>query len=582
MSRIPASFIDELMARTDIVEVINSRVPLKRAGHEFKACCPFHGEKTPSFTVSPAKQFFHCFGCGAHGTALGFLMDYEHLGFPEAVEELAGLAGLEVPRETGGPDGRPDLFGVLDAAAAFYRRQLARHPAALEYLRGRGIGPEVAKRFGLGYAPDSWDALLRQLGGDAEARRTLVAAGLAIEREPDRLYDRFRGRLMFPIRDARGRVIGFGGRVIGDGEPKYLNSPETPLFHKGRELYGLYEARHALREIPRLMVVEGYMDVVGLHQAGLTWAVATLGTSTTTEHLGRLFRVTSDVVFAFDGDRAGRQAAWRALENSLPALVEGRQVRFLFLPEGEDPDSLVRLEGAEAFSARVSGATPLSEYLLGELAGQVDMASLDGRARLAELAKPLVARVPDGVFRTLLVGRIATAVEMPAADYARFVAGAAAPAAARPSPSRRRAPATGRHTSLVRRAIALAVHFPGEAASAGVPAGLASLQRPGIALLVELLEDLAAHPHLTTGGLLERWRDREAGEHLRKLAATEMLAEQDGALPELQDCLDRLAAEAIPLRQEAILAAGRRLTEAEKSELRHLNAELARIKGVKA
>ena len=578
MGLIPASFIDELMSRTDIVEVINSRVPLKKAGREYKACCPFHGEKTPSFTVSPTKQFYHCFGCGAHGTALGFLMDYEHLGFPEAVEELASLAGLEVPREQSqGTDRRPDLYSVLDAAAGYYREQLKRAPAAIEYLKARGISGATAATFGIGYAPDEWDGLLRRLGADAGATQRLATAGMLIERDQGGFYDRFRGRVMFPIRDARGRVIAFGGRVLGQDEPKYLNSPETPLFHKGRELYGLYEARQALRHIPRLLVVEGYMDVVGLHEAGIHWAVATLGTATTPEHLERLFRVTEEVVFCFDGDRAGRQAAWRALENALPTLREGRQVRFLFLPEGEDPDSLVRTEGAAAFTARLKDALPLSEYLHDELAAKVDMGSLDGRARLAELAKPLVARVPEGVFRALLVGRIASAVGMDEAGYGRFV-DAAAPAPRPAEPAKRARPAAPGRGSTVRRAIALVVHFPARAAEARLSPELLDSDRPGMDLLAALLEDVARSPHLTTGGLLERWREHEAWPHLQKLATAELVTTEEVALAELQDCLDRLEEEQVRLRHEALFEISRtaRLTPEQRAELRTLDARLAK------
>ena len=579
MGLIPASFIDELMSRTDIVEVINSRVPLKKAGREYKACCPFHGEKTPSFTVSPTKQFYHCFGCGAHGTALGFLMDYEHLGFPEAVEELASLAGLEVPREQSqGTDRRPDLYSVLDAAAGFYKDQLKRSPQAVEYLKKRGISGATAATFGIGFAPDEWDGLLKRLGTDEGAVQRLAAAGMLIERDQGGCYDRFRGRVMFPIRDARGRVIAFGGRVLGNDEPKYLNSPETPLFHKGRELYGLYEARQALRQIPRLLVVEGYMDVVGLHGAGVNWAVATLGTATTPDHLERLFRVTEEVVFCFDGDRAGRQAAWRALENALPTLREGRQIRFLFLPDGEDPDSLVGAEGAEAFTARLKDALPLSEYLHDELASKVDMSSLDGRARLAELAKPLVARVPDGVFRALLVGRIAAAVGMDEAGYARFVEAAAPapPRAAQPS-ARRRPPAPGRG-SLVRRAISLVVHFPARAAEARLSPDLDGADRPGLDLLAALLEDVARSPHLTTGGLLERWREHEAWPHLQKLATAELVTTEEVALAELQDCLDRLEEEQVRVRHEELFEISRtaRLTPEQRAELKSLDARLAR------
>jgi DNA primase len=580
MGLIPSSFIEELMSRTDIVEVINSRVPLKKAGREYKACCPFHGEKTPSFTVSATKQFFHCFGCGAHGTALGFLMDYEHLGFPEAVEELASLAGLEVPREqAAGADRRPDLYGTLEAAATYYREQLKRHDGAVRYLKARGISGATATTFGIGFAPDEWEGLLKRCGTDDAAVQRLAAAGMVIERDNGTFYDRFRGRVMFPIRDARGRVIAFGGRVLGADEPKYLNSPETPLFHKGRELYGLYEARQALRQIPRLLVVEGYMDVVGLHEAGINWAVATLGTATTPEHLERLFRVTEEVVFCFDGDRAGRQAAWRALENALPTLREGRQIRFMFLPDGEDPDSLVRAEGAAAFTGRLKGALALSEYLHNELAAKVDLATLDGRARLAELAKPLVARVPDGVFRTLLVDRIASAVGMDAAAYARFVDAAAAPAA-RPQPpaaraSRQAPPGRG---SLVRRAISLVVHFPARAAGARLSPDVAGADRPGMELLAALLEDVARSPNLSTGGLLEHWRDHEAWPHLQKLATADLITTEDVALTELQDCLDRLEEEEVRRRHEELFEISRtaRLTDDQRAELRTLDARLAR------
>jgi len=580
MGLIPASFIDELMGRTDIVEVINARVPLKKAGREYKACCPFHGEKTPSFTVSPNKQFYHCFGCGAHGTALGFLMDFEHLSFPEAVEELASLAGLEVPREQS-PDGerRIDLYGLLDAVAGFYRDELKRHAPAVEYLKARGISGATAATFGLGWAPEAWDAVLKRFGRDDETIRRLATAGLLIERDGGGHYDRFRGRVMFPIRDARGRVIAFGGRVLGKDEPKYLNSPETPLFHKGRELYGLYEARQALRQIDRLLVVEGYMDVVGLREAGIPWAVATLGTATTPEHLERLFRVTEEVVFCFDGDRAGRQAAWRALENTLPTLGEGRQVRFLFLPEGEDPDSLVRAEGAAAFTARLARALPLSDYLHDELAARVDMESMDGRARLAELAKPLVAKVPEGVFRALLVRRIAKAVGMDETAYGRFVEAAAGAAPQAPGrPLRPARPAPGR-SSLVRRAVALVVHFPAQAAQVKLPEGLAGLERPGMDLLQALLADVA--PRMTTGALLERWREHDAFPHLQKLATADLLATEDVAAAELQDCLDRLEEERIRLRHEELFEISRAqpLNPEQRAELKTLDARLARRSG---
>ncbi|MGH8243852.1 MAG: DNA primase, partial [Steroidobacteraceae bacterium] len=425
--RVPQAFIDDLIARTDIVELIGGRVQLKKAGREWKACCPFHNEKTPSFWVSPVKQFYHCFGCGAHGTALGFLMEHDKLPFPDAVEELASRLGLEVPRDDGGaPRARPGegLYELLAQVTQFYRDSLRDSARAKAYLEGRDITAESCVKFAVGYAPDAWNAVLKRFGGSAERERALLDAGLVIERNgkgESGCYDRFRDRVMFPIRDARGRPIAFGGRVIGEGEPKYLNSPETPLFHKGRELYGLYEARQALRKVGGLLVVEGYVDVVRLAQSGIAYAVATLGTATTPEHLNRLFRVTSELVFCFDGDAAGRNAAWRALENALEHARDGRQLRFLFLPEGHDPDTLVGAEGAKAFEARIGQAQPISEFLVTQLVARTDLSSVDGRARLAELARPLLARVPAGVYHELLLERLAEEVRMPAGRLAELL-----------------------------------------------------------------------------------------------------------------------------------------------------------------
>ncbi|MEK6771534.1 MAG: DNA primase, partial [Pseudomonadota bacterium] len=348
--RIPREFIDELLNRVDIVEVIDARVPLKKAGKDYKACCPFHDEKTPSFTVSQTKQFYHCFGCGKNGSAIGFLMDYENLSFPEAVTDLAQRVGLTVPTEASGtaaPDsGSHALLDLLNEAGRFYRNQLRSHPSAgkaIDYLKGRGLSGEITQSFGIGYAPEGWDNLTKVLGKDDPTRDQLVAAGLAAKKEGGGYYDRFRNRVIFPIHDHRGRIVGFGGRVMDPkDEPKYLNSPETALFHKGRELYGLFRARDAIKKSGRVLVVEGYMDVVALAQHGIDYAVATLGTAATRDHLDRLYRHAPEVVFCFDGDRAGREAAWRALETTLPLLHEGRQASFLFLPEGEDPDTLVR------------------------------------------------------------------------------------------------------------------------------------------------------------------------------------------------------------------------------------------------
>src|SRR5215469_11150203 len=469
LGRIPQHFIDELIGRTDIVELIGARVQLKKSGREYKACCPFHNEKTPSFWVSPDKQFYHCFGCGKHGTALGFLMDHDHMAFPEAVEELATRLGLEVPHEGGGePSARraeEPLYELMARVARFYAECLAREPRAREYLAARGLTPETLERFAIGYAPNSWNELLRRFGGSDAERRRLADAGLIIERErlaaqaAERYYDRFRDRVMFPIRDARGRVIAFGGRVIDAGEPKYLNSPETVLFHKGRELYGLYETRRARPNLARLIVVEGYMDTVQLHQSGIDYAVAALGTATTAEHFRRIFRLVPAVVFAFDGDRAGRAAAWRALQQALPEAREGREIRFLFLPQGHDPDTLVLAEGGAGFERRLQDAVPLSEYLVQELSQQSDLTSADGRARFAESARPLFVKVPDGVYRELLLERLAQVVGLSAQRLQELWSGVragAAAAAATAAPvtraARPQARSGGRGT-LVRQAI---------------------------------------------------------------------------------------------------------------------------------
>ena len=413
--RIPQSFIDDLLDRADIVDVVGSRVDLRKSGKNHSACCPFHDEKTPSFTVSSEKQFYYCFGCGAGGNAIGFVMDFDRVAFPEAVEKLAQNLGLEVPREAGRDDGfsqkRKALQDIVQKADSYYRTQLREHPqskVAVDYLKQRGLTGKIAQIFGIGYAPPGWDNLLLKLGTDDTAIEQLKETGMLVDREEDnKRYDRFRHRIMFPIRDVRGRTIGFGGRVLGDDKPKYLNSPETPLFHKGRELYGLYEANQALRDIPNLVVVEGYMDVVALAQHNIHNAVATLGTAATAEHLDKLFRYTSEVVFSFDGDSAGRKAARRALETTLPNMLDGRTVRFLFLPEGEDPDTLVRKIGSDDFNNLIRGAQPISDFLFDALSEDLDMTTLDGKARLSKLAAPMINQIPEGVFKELMLKTLA-------------------------------------------------------------------------------------------------------------------------------------------------------------------------------
>ncbi|GAA5783966.1 DNA primase [Chitiniphilus shinanonensis] len=414
MARIPDSFIQDLLNRVDIVDVVERYLPLKKAGQNYAACCPFHKEKSPSFTVSPTKQFYHCFGCGAHGSAVGFVMEYEGLSYPEAIRKLAESVGLQVPEEVGGapeaPRAEPGVLDALKQASDFYRQQLKSAPQAIAYLKGRGLEGRTAARFGLGYAPggEDWQALKRVFP-DYDWNKLLAEAGLVVDKEDTkRRYDRFRDRVMFPILNQRGAVIGFGGRVMGQGEPKYLNSPETPVFEKGRELYGLTQARAAIREVGRVLVVEGYMDVVMLSQHGVEYAVATLGTACTHEHLRKLLKLADDVVFCFDGDRAGRKAAWRALENSLDLLADGKKLTFLFLPEEHDPDSYVQAYGRERFEQCVrQEATPLAQFLLRELSAQVELESDEGRARLVHLAKPLLARVKAPAYAVMLKKRLA-------------------------------------------------------------------------------------------------------------------------------------------------------------------------------
>jgi DNA primase len=587
--RIPQHFIDELIARTDIIEVIGSRVQLKRAGREYKACCPFHDEKSPSFTVSPDKQFYHCFGCGAHGTALGFVMEYDHASFVEAVEDLAARAGLEVPREGGAAapaQPHDELYVALERAALFFRQSLSGEARARDYLAQRGLTAEIIQRFGIGYAPARWDALLDRYGTTDDERQVLLRAGLVIERQADAdrgqtpgFYDRFRDRVMFPIRDTRGRTIAFGGRVMDGSEPKYLNSPETELFHKGRELYGLFEARQATRSLQRLLVVEGYMDVVSLHQAGVTYAVATLGTATTPDHLQRIFRLVGEVVFCFDGDRAGRAAAWRALENAVGEVKQGRQVRFLFLPEGHDPDTLVQEEGAAAFEARLATALPLSDYLIRELSSRADVASVDGRAKLVELARPLVRRIPSDVYRELLVAQLAEVVRIPAPRLGDLLAGDASPGPATrteapaPRATRTAAPAMAGRGNLVRQAISLLVHFPGAGASVPAAEALEHVDRPGVPLLLEMLAQLREDPVQSTAALLERWRDRPEYAPLAKLAVGECLVpDEAAATAEIRSALDRLVTDHVLVRLQALEDKAREeaLTAEEKTELQGL------------
>jgi DNA primase len=577
---IPDSFIDELLARVDIVDVIERRVPLKKAGREWTACCPFHNERSPSFYVSPAKQFFHCFGCGAHGSALKFLMDYERLEFPDAVEELAQTVGLKVPRE-GGREAAPredktDLYALLDAAASWYEGELPRNADAQAYCKKRGLDGETIKRFRLGWAPAGYDGVIKSLGNSERRMQLLNEAGMVASSERGSKYDRFRERLMFPILDRRGRVIAFGGRIIeksGEGSPvldpraqdarksdgpKYLNSPETPLFHKGRELFALWQVKQANANLQRIVVVEGYMDVIALHQAGLPIAVATLGTATTPEHTEVLFRAAPDVVFCFDGDRAGRAAAWKALESALPRLRDGRQAYFLFLPDGEDPDSLVRKEGRGGFEQRIKQATPLSDYFFNELSHDVEMGSLDGRARLAERARPLIAKLPDGAFRDLM------------AQELEKRSGARAMLQADPAAHRAVQRPVAVQRSLVRSAISLLLAQPGLADLVEKPYRFLSLDKPGVGLLAELLDIARSRPGINSAMLVEHFAERPEYPSLQKLMAALSVGEPEIQRLEFMSSLERMEHQSLIQRRNALSARREQLSDEEKVELRTL------------
>ncbi|EIL93841.1 MULTISPECIES: DNA primase [Rhodanobacter] len=568
---IPDSFIDELLARVDIVDVIERRVPLKKAGREWTACCPFHNERSPSFYVSPAKQFFHCFGCGVHGSAIKFLMDYDRLEFPDAVEELAQTVGLTVPRE-GGREAAPredktDLYALLDAAAGWYEGELPRSGDAQAYCKKRGLDAETIRRFRLGWAPAGYDGVIKALGNTPRRMELLNEAGMVASSERGSKYDRFRERLMFPILDRRGRVIAFGGRVLSSEQsPKYLNSPETPLFHKGRELFALWQVKQANQSLARIVVVEGYMDVIALHQAGLPIAVATLGTATTPEHTEVLFRAAPDVVFCFDGDRAGRAAAWKALESALPRLRDGRQAYFLFLPDGEDPDSLVRKEGKDGFEKRIREAMPLSDYFFNELSHDVDMASLDGRARLAERARPLIGKLPDGAFRDLM------------AQELEKRSGARAMLQADPAAHRAVQRPTAVQRSLVRSAISLLLAQPGLADQVEKPYRFLRLDKPGVELLAELLDLARARPGINPAMLVEHFAERPEYPSLQKLMAATVVGEAEAQAAEFFDALQRMEDQAVTQRRDALTAKSREgaLDSAEKAELRELLAARVR------
>lgn len=583
---IPQSFIDDLLHRTDILEVVDKRVPLKKSGKNYQACCPFHNEKTPSFSVQPERQFYYCFGCGAGGNAIGFVMNFDHLDFPQAVETLARDAGVEVPREESKAETRRQsehakLLDVLEQASKFYQFQLRHHAKRkrpIEYLKTRGVSGEIARDFAIGYAPPGWDKLIEAIGVDAQQQKNLLKAGMVIERNKPEgeevrkdndkrspYYDRFRDRIMFPIRDSRGRTIAFGGRVLGDDKPKYLNSPETPVFHKGAELYGLYESKKFGDKFSRLLLVEGYMDVIALAQMGIRNAVATLGTATSDRHLTRMFRAVSEVVFCFDGDAAGLNAAWRALETSLPLMEDGRRVRFLFLPEGDDPDTHVRKVGKDKFLEQVEQSVPLEQFFFDKLSEDLDIDSIEGKARLSNLAKPLIRQLPKGVYGQLMLDRLSDTLGVSSESLDQFMATAPDPAQRPPPPEMAPPPEDhgapppygapqsrpsdrGPGVALTKirkpasiKAIELLLRNP-EIALA-LEANLESLryaEDESRKLLCTLIEKVQNEPHIETYTLLGYCYGTHLGGQLTQLLQAEKITPQEGLEEEFKQIIDNI------------------------------------------
>lgn len=556
--RIPQSFIDELLSRVDIVEVIEEHLPLRKVGRSYQALCPFHTERTPSFSVNREKQFYHCFGCGATGSAIRFTMDFLRLDFVETVSRLSERAGIEVPTvgESSARASHAGLYDLLERVARFYALQLRDHAIGarpIGYLKERGLDGRTAAHYGLGYAPPGWDHLLRAFGGSAEDRQTLQLAGLLIQKEDGKCYDRFRDRIIFPIRDPRGRVVGFGGRALDSSEPKYLNSPETPVFRKGSELYGLFEALRGPAKPERLLVVEGYMDALALAQFGVSHVAATLGTALTREHLGRLFRGVQKVVFCFDGDEAGNRAAWRALELSLPLLKDGRSVGFLFLPAGEDPDSWVRKAGTMPF-VDPQKITPLSDFMLDFLTRGADLRTIEGRAALVEQARPLLGAVAPGALQGLLTRRISELSGLSVDQLSSLIhASPARPARRSATPPSTRPRVTNLSaTSIIEMAIRFLLHHPGLAGHVPNTSELAYLRDPRAGLLMSILEYAQQRPDLRCGAMLERWSGTNEGDWLCQVAAQDILVSDVELEAEFLGAMDRIRGHAEKHRRKEL------------------------------
>lgn len=577
---IPRQFIDDLLARADIVELIDSRVPLKKAGKNYQACCPFHTEKSPSFSVSQDKQFYHCFGCGEHGNAISFLMEFDRLEFPDAIEELASHYNMAVPREQTNRSPaqqkqdqkayiqKQDDYELMAQISRFYQQQLkvaTDKDVAINYLKGRGLSGEIVKRFGIGYISDAWDGMMKVFGRSSQTNQQLVDLGMAIQGDKNKPYDRFRGRIQFPIRDKRGRVIGFGGRVLGDGTPKYLNSPETRIYHKGQELYGLFEAKQANKQLTRLIVVEGYMDVVALAQHGVDYAVASLGTATTPEQLQTLFRTVKEVICCYDGDRAGRDAAWRAMDNALPLIQDGYSLKFVFLPDGEDPDSMIREQGQAAFETILDNATPLSEFLLTNLSEQTDLRTNEGTSKLIELFQPYLNKLPESFLKqsiiTSIANKFARGSEKRLEELRRIY-----------SKDEKTKRIAKPKITPVRLAIALLLEHPHIVEILPDPAILKELQMPGIPLLNTLIALCKQNPKVNSAQLIEHFRGQEAGKQLTKLMCLEHHVEAENAESMFLDLIENFLNVFIEQRTEQLLEKERNggLNLTEKQELHGL------------
>ena len=575
--RISRQFIDDLLSRADIVELVDSRVPLKKAGKNHQACCPFHNEKSPSFTVSQDKQFYHCFGCGEHGNAISFLMEFDRLDFVDAVDELASHCGMEVIREenTASPaeqrrqqqiyQQKQDDYELMSQISRFFQQQLkvaSDKDTAIQYLKGRGLSGEVVKRFGIGYISDAWDGMMNTFSRNGQANQQLIDLGMAISGDKQRPYDRFRGRIMFPISDKRGRVIGFGGRVLGDEKPKYLNSPETRVYHKGQELYGLHEAKQANKKLTRLIVVEGYMDVVALAQHGVDYAVASLGTATTFEQLQTLFRTVPDVICCYDGDRAGRDAAWRAMENALPLIRDGFSLKFVFIPDGEDPDSLIREQGQQAFETLLDHAMPLSKFIFDKFLEDNPVSSTEAKVALIDKLQPYIQKMPDSILRNAMIDEMASRFSV--TSEKRMIELRKLNASPEKKMSQKRTKVTP-----VRLALALLLEHPHIANSLGELSVLQPLTAPGIPLLIQVLSVCQKNPDIKSPQLLEYFRGTEQGSQLAKLMCWQHHVEADAATDVFLDSIEKLLNNFVEQRAEVLLQKARtgQMTAEEKQEL---------------